>query len=72
MRRFPARFNEAPVQTGDTSEAVMTYIFMLMDLLAPRYPEMDTPLDNDYSYEARHAAYERQHTFGINHAWHRR
>jgi hypothetical protein len=46
-------------------------IFMLMDLLAPRYPGMDMPLDSDYSYEARHAEYERQHAFGIHHAWHR-
>jgi len=49
----------------------MTYLFMLMDLLAPRYPALDMPLDSDYSYEARHAEYERQHAFGINHAWHR-
>ncbi|HEY4352883.1 MAG TPA: hypothetical protein VGN31_16755 [Paraburkholderia sp.] len=49
----------------------MTYLFMLMDLLAPRYPELHMPLDSDYSYEARHAEYERQHAFGINHAWHR-
>jgi hypothetical protein len=59
------------VKTSETSEAVMTYIFMLMDLLAPRYPEFDMPLDSDYSYEARHADYERRHAFGINHAWHR-
>ncbi|MDQ7976223.1 hypothetical protein QYH69_03055 [Paraburkholderia sp. SARCC-3016] len=49
----------------------MTCIFMLMDLLAPRCPEFDMPLDSDYSYEARHADYERRHAFGINHAWHR-
>jgi hypothetical protein len=66
-----ARWIESPVKAGETSEAVMTYLFMLMDLLAPRYPELHMPLDSDYSYEARHAEYERQHAFGINHAWHR-
>jgi hypothetical protein len=49
----------------------MSYIFMLLDLFAPRYPDLEMPLDSDYSYEARHIEYARRHAPCINHAWHR-
>ncbi|CAB3761265.1 hypothetical protein [Paraburkholderia solisilvae] len=49
----------------------MSYLFMLLDRLAPRFPNADLPLDSDYSYEARHADYQRRHRPGINHVWHR-
>jgi hypothetical protein len=49
----------------------MSYLFMLLDRLVPRCPDADLPLDGDYSYEARHAEYERRHRPAINHAWYR-
>ncbi|HEY3597479.1 MAG TPA: hypothetical protein VGL08_08225 [Paraburkholderia sp.] len=49
----------------------MNVLLMLLDRWVPRFQQADLPLDNDYSYEARHYEHERRRKLAANIAWFR-